>query len=86
MVFSKNFNIMSALFVHQRPLCRKKSILAEVCFDAKIGLACACCKMNIYLKEPPFVPHLGLFAAKCRVKWCKTQCVLVLNAVCFGAK
>ena len=77
---------MSALFVHQRPLCRKKSILAEVCFDAKIGLACACCKMNIYLKEPPFVPHLGLFAAKWSAFCRKMQCVLVLNAVRFGAK
>ena len=35
LIFGKNFNIMSVLFVHQRPLCRKKSILAKVCFDAK---------------------------------------------------
>ena len=37
LIFSKNFNIMSAFFVHQRPPCRKKSILAKVCFDAKSG-------------------------------------------------
>ena len=35
LIFGNNFNIMSALFVHQRPPCCKKSILAEVCFDAK---------------------------------------------------
>ena len=35
LIFSKNFNIVSTLFVHQRPPCRKKSILAKVCFDAK---------------------------------------------------
>ena len=35
--FSVNFNIVSALFAHNRPSCRKKSILAKVCFDAKRG-------------------------------------------------
>ena len=35
LIFSKKFNIMSALFVHQSPTCRKKSILAKVCFDVK---------------------------------------------------
>ena len=42
--------------------------------------------MNIYYKEPPFAPILGLFGAKCSAIWCKTQCVLVQNAVRFGAK
>jgi len=28
---------MSAHFVPNRPTCRKKSILAKVCFDAKKG-------------------------------------------------
>ena len=42
--------------------------------------------MNIYLKRPPFVPHLGLFAAKCTAICCKTQCNMPLNAVRFGAK
>ena len=37
LVFSKKFNIMSALSVHQLPPCRKKLILAEVCFGAKRG-------------------------------------------------
>jgi len=42
--------------------------------------------MNIYLKRPPFAPHLGPFAAKYSAICTKTQCVLVLNAVRFGAK
>ena len=37
LLFSKKFNIMSAHFIHQSPPCRKKSILAKVCFDAKRG-------------------------------------------------
>ncbi len=36
-IFSLIFNFMSALFVHQSPTRRKKSILARVCFDAKRG-------------------------------------------------
>ena len=36
-LFSVNFNIMTVLFVHNRSPCRKKSILAKVCFDAKRG-------------------------------------------------
>ena len=36
LIYGKKFNIMSAFFVHQSPtLLQKKSILAEVCFDAK---------------------------------------------------
>jgi len=42
--------------------------------------------MNIYLKRPPFAPHLGPFAAKYSAICSKTQCVLVLNAVRFDAK
>ena len=40
---------MSALFVHQLPTCRKKSILARVIFDAKSGVVNAA-KMNFYIK------------------------------------
>ena len=36
-IFSRKFNAMSANFVPNRPTCRKKSILAKVCFDAKKG-------------------------------------------------
>ena len=42
--------------------------------------------MNIYLKKSPLAPILGPFVAKYSAIWCKTQCVLVLNAVRFGAK
>ena len=37
LVFSKNFNIMSALSAHQLPTTPQKTILAEVCFVAKRG-------------------------------------------------
>ena len=36
-VLSQKFNIVSALSVHNWPSCRKKSILAKVCFDTKGG-------------------------------------------------
>jgi len=42
--------------------------------------------MYFYLKETAFAPVFGLFAAKYSAIWCKTQCVLMLNAVRFGAK
>ena len=42
--------------------------------------------MNIYFKKPPFVPHLGLFVAKCTAICYKMQCNMPLNAVRFGAK
>ena len=42
--------------------------------------------MNFYLTKVPVVPVLGLFSANCTVFWCKLHCVLVLNAVHFGAK
>ncbi len=37
LIFSKKFNAMSAVFATNRPPRRKKSILAEVCFDANRG-------------------------------------------------
>ena len=49
---------------------RKNSILAEVRLGAKGGVVCACGKMNIYFKEPPFAPFWGLFAAKCSAFCC----------------
>ena len=36
-IFSSDFNIMAAIFSTNRPPCRKKSILARVCFDVKRG-------------------------------------------------
>ena len=37
LVFSKKFNIISTLFVHQSLTLPQKPILAKVCFDAKRG-------------------------------------------------
>jgi len=42
--------------------------------------------MNIYFKRSAFAPLLGLFVAKNSAIWCKTQCVLVLNAMRFDTK
>ena len=69
LVFSKDFNIMSALFVHQSPTLSQKIDSREGLFWCKIGLTCACDKMNFYLKRPPFAPVSGLFAAKWRAFW-----------------
>ena len=57
---------MSALFIHQLLTLPQKSNSREGLFGCKMGLACACGKMNFYLKEPPFAPVFGLFAAKWR--------------------
>ena len=84
--FSRNFNIISAIFVHQSPTLPQKIDSREGLFWYKIGVACAWGKMNIYLNKTPFAPISGLFAAKCSAFWCKLQCVLVQIAVRFGAK
>jgi len=62
---------MSALSAHNRPPCRKKSILAEVSFDEERGVIHECNKMNFYLKRPPLVLDFVPFAAKCSAFWCK---------------
>ena len=86
LVFSNKFNTISAFFIHQPPTLPQKIDSREGLFWCKKGLVCVCDKMNLYLKAPPPAPDLGLFAAKYKVKWCKTQCVLLLNAVRFDAK
>ena len=86
LVFSNKFNTISALSDHQPPTLPQKIDSREGLFWCKKGLVCVCDKMNLYLKAPPSAPDFGLFAAKYKVKWCKTQCVLVLNAVRFAAK
>ena len=86
LVFSNTFNTISAFFIHQSPTLPQKNDSREGLFWCKKGVVCEYDKMNFYLKMPPSAPDLGLFAAKCKVKWCKTQCVLVLNAVRFAAK
>ena len=77
---------MSALFVHQPPTQPQKIDSRAGLFWCKKGLFREYDKMNIYFKEPPFALIFGLFGAKCSAIWCKTQCVLVLNAMRFGAK
>ena len=55
---------MSAFFVHQPLTLPQKIDSREGLFWCKKGVVCACGKMNIYFKEPPFAPDFGLFAAK----------------------
>ena len=77
---------MSILSVHQSLTLPQKIDSREGWFRCKGWVVVNAGKMNIYYKEPPFAPILGLFGAKCCAIWCKTQCVLVQNAVRFGAK
>ena len=86
LVYGKNFNIMSALFVHQSPTLPQKIDSRGGLFWCKKGLACACSKMNFYLNKLPFAPVSGLFGTNWSAFWCKMPCVLVLNRVRFGAK
>ena len=81
-----NFNIVSALFIHQLLCLPQKIDSREGLFRCKMGLVVHADKMNIYFIKPRFAPYFGLFAAKCSAIWYKTQCILVLNAVRFGAK
>ena len=64
LVYSKYFNIMSTLFLHQAQADVQKIDSREGLFWCLKGVACECYKMNNYLKQLPFAPILGLFAAK----------------------
>ena len=86
LVFSHKFNIMSGLFVHQSLTLPQKIDSRGGLFWCKRGLACGCNEMNIYLKKSPFAPTFGPFIAKYSAFWCKTACVLMLNALRFAAK
>jgi len=84
---------MSALFVHQPLTLPQKIDSREGLFRCKKGLASECGKMNINSKRPPLAPLLGYlgqnivqYAAKRSAICHKMQCVLVQNAVYFGAK
>ena len=68
-LFSKKFNIKSALFLHQPRTLPQKIDSREGLFWCKIGLVCEWCKMNIYSKGTPFTPIFGLFSAKYRAIW-----------------
>ena len=86
LLFSNNFNIMSALVIHQTPTRPQKIDSREGWFWYKKGLACESSKMNFYLKRPSVAPVLGRFSAKWSAFWCKTRCNMPLNAVRFDAK
>ena len=70
LVFSKKFNIMSTLSVHQSLTLPQKIDSRGGLFWCKRGSACECDEMYIYLKRPPLTPVLWRFAAKCGVFWC----------------
>ena len=55
---------MSALSINQSPTLSQKIDSRAGLFWCKMGLVVNAGKMNIYFKEPPFVPVLGLFAAE----------------------
>ena len=70
LIFSKNFNIMSALFAHQPFILSQKIDSREGYCWCKKRLVHEYSKMNFYLKEPPFAPYFRPFLAKCGAIWC----------------
>ena len=76
-----------------RPPCRKKSILAEVCFNAKREVSVNALKCIFIYKDSHlhqfggYLQQNGVqYGAKWSAIWYKMQCNMVLNAVRFGAK
>ena len=69
-LFSKKFNTISGLFIHQLPTLLQKIDSREGLSWCKKGVVCVCGKMNFYLIKPSFAPVMGLFAAKCSAIWC----------------
>ena len=65
LVFGMNFNIMIAIFVRQVLTVSQKIDSREGSFWCRMGVIVNACKMDIYLKAPPFAPPFGLFVAKC---------------------
>ena len=86
LVFSKEFNIISTLFVHQSLTLPQKIDSRGGLFWCKKGWHATVDKMYFYLRRPPFAPLSGLFTAKFSAFWCKIACVLMLNALRFAAK
>ena len=70
LVFSKKFNIISALSVHQPLTLSQKIDSRGGLFWCKKGVVVHAVKVNIYLKTSPLTPVLGLFAAECSAFWC----------------
>ena len=80
LVFSRKLNIISALSVHQPLTLSQKIDSRGGLFWYQKGVVVHAGKMYFYLNGPSPTPVLGRFAAKCKVKWCKTQCKMGLNA------
>ena len=70
LVFGVDFNIMSALFVHQSPTLPQIIDSRAGLFWCKMGVVVNAIIMNIYLIAPPSTPNFGLLAAKCSAFWC----------------
>ena len=77
---------MSALSIHQTPTLPQIIDSCEGLFRCKMGLVVNARKMNPRCIKLQFAPDYMLFAAKCSAICSKMQCILVLNAVHFGAK
>ena len=56
LVFSKKFNIMSALSVHQPLTLPQKIDFREAWLWCKMGMVVNAGKMNFYSQKPPFAP------------------------------
>ena len=70
--FSTNFNIVSALVIHQAPIRPQKNDSREGWFWCKKGLVVNASKMNTHCIKPHLAPCFGLFGAKCSAFWCWT--------------
>ena len=92
-VISVNFNIMSAMFVHQ-PLTRLQIFNSRASFFvANRGVSLhhwqahfVHVNANLLQRNMLFAAKIRLFAAKHLAICRKMRCVLPLNAVLFGAK
>ena len=64
LVFSKNFNIISALSARQSPTLPQKIDSRGGLFRCKKGVHVNVGKMNFYLKRPSFAPLSEIFGAR----------------------
>ena len=70
LLFSYNFNIMSALVIHQTPTRPQKIDSREGWFWYKKGLVINAIKMNTHCIKPHLASDFGLFVAKHSAFWC----------------
>ena len=68
--FSTNFNIVSALVIHQTPTRPQKNDSREGWFWYKKGLVVNASKMNTHCIKPHLASDFGLFVAKHSAFWC----------------